>query len=90
MTGSLAALDEALGLALGLVVPLAGAGALGGLLGALGARWLGVEEPGLAWIARAAAVLVFLTFAVAEVSDRVVDHAAKTWSTLGAIGRGTP
>src|SRR5690606_5217501 len=75
-------------LAVGLVVPLAGAALGGTIVAALIGRLLGVTEPGFAAILRVAAVVLALALFAMDTGARVVDETARVWSALADIGRG--
>lgn len=75
-------------LAVGLIVPIAAAAIGGTVLAAVLGRVLGLTEPGLAAILRAAAVVVALALVAADTGARLVDETTRAWSVLADIGRG--
>lgn len=74
-------------LAVSLVVPLAAAGVVGGLLGGLFVSYIGLQDQSIAALVRAASVVVALVVTGASMHGRAQEFASEAWSTLPALGR---
>ncbi len=77
-------------LAVTLVVPLAAAGVVGGLLGGLFVSYIGLQDQSIAALVRAASVVVALVVTGASMHSRAQAFASEAWSTLPALGQPEP
>jgi flagellar biosynthesis protein FliQ len=79
--------QQAFGLAIVLLLPLVAAGVIAGTAASLLAARVGVQDPTVALVARALAVVLAIGLGIGSLSADTVAFTVGVWDGLGDVGR---